>query len=97
MAATTNIRHGTLADSPSWVSITAIVQKSPSAIICRAKTGKPIWQSLPCWYLVCENDLMSQPEAEGCGDTRHSIPANLPPLVSPSYGVADLILVALGL
>jgi len=82
---------------PIQANIMATVQK-PTGFGCLIeKSGPPAWQKLPSWYLVSENDLTINPEAERwmasrINATTSSLPSSHASPVSHSNEVATAIL-----
>lgn len=77
----------------------AAVQR-PTGFGCLGeKSGAPAWEKLPSWYLVSENDLTINPDAERwmaqrIKATTRSIPSSHASPVSHPREVANLILEA---
>jgi pimeloyl-ACP methyl ester carboxylesterase len=79
--------------------IMATVQK-PTGLGCLSeKSGPPAWKKLPSWYIVSENDLTINPDAERwmakrSGSTTSSLPSSHASPVAHPREVADVILAA---
>lgn len=84
---------------PIQAAIMVAVQR-PTALRCLLeKTENPAWEKRPSWYLVSEQDLTINPDAERsmaqrAHATTRAIAASHASLVSRPHDVADLILEA---
>ena len=85
---------------PAQARLMAAVEKPIAFTSFLAKVEQPNWRNLPSWYLVCEADLMINPDAERwmaerMGATTRSLPGvSHAPMVSQPQAVVALILAA---
>ena len=84
---------------PVQARIMAAVQKPNAGAAFGAKAGKPAWLTIPSWYIVSENDLTINPDAERwmaerIKATTSSLASSHASLVSHPREVADVIIEA---
>jgi pimeloyl-ACP methyl ester carboxylesterase len=90
------VNHFAADVDPIWARMMYAVQQALALSAFEDVMGVPAWKSLPCWYLVAQNDEAIPPDAERqfahrMGATTIEIPSSHVAMVSHPAEVAELI------